>query len=383
MSQVFVDDFEEEETQIDSLKNYARKLENALEEAQLRMDDLLKQRIHTKPKVSSGGGEAQEQLAQAFQKLQDIELELKNYVQAYQMSQKEVDRLRTALDQMADYKEDSMDEELRALETPDGFDTQEFMDDLLLFFKNLRRRVNVVVFGAFGSGKSALLSTMLTALRNQKRILKGIAPNRSDSHHVTTCLRKFEAGMVNLLDCWGFSDENFAHSQVHHILDGALSDGNSMHDAVQRKPKKSLAGAAASNDRECEEVNAVIIVVDAVDFVDNESLIARLNSLIGLLLDRDLVPMIALNKVDKLQLGVKNNLGQVFRYASVRSRILKISQETGLPVNQVFPVKSYECEYSRKLDIEKLALFCLRETIEANVNCDAVEGETETFESVC
>jgi hypothetical protein len=90
--------------------------------------------------------------------------------------------------------------------------------------------------------------------------------------------------------------------------------------------------------------------------------------------------MLALNKIDLVDQRLwdsEEGLSNVFKSVEVRKRMHLVHQETGLPINQIFPVKSYDSEMDRDLDVEKLALLCLREVIEANVEVDVSEDEDE------
>eukprot|EP00475_Leptophrys_vorax_P039635 TRINITY_DN718_c0_g1_i1.p1 TRINITY_DN718_c0_g1~~TRINITY_DN718_c0_g1_i1.p1 ORF type:complete len:282 (-),score=63.89 TRINITY_DN718_c0_g1_i1:54-899(-) len=254
-------------------------------------------------------------------------------------------------------------EEWDEIDEPEDLEKDEFLSDLLQFFKDLKQPVRIVTFGPFGAGKSAFINTAATALSTSKRILK-IAMSRDSSEHVTKSIRYYPCpgpeGNVILVDIPGFSDENYRQNQFEKILDGLLIDGMSPADAAIVSHKKRSGDAPVP-------IDAVILVVDSVDIVGNTPVIDRFNEIITMLMDRGLVPMIALNKMDKVHQGSKAALGQVYRDDTVRRRILQVSKETGLPVNQIFPVKSYYNEFKRRSDVEKLVLFCLKETIEANL----------------
>jgi GTPase Era involved in 16S rRNA processing len=93
-------------------------------------------------------------------------------------------------------------------------------------------------------------------------------------------------------------------------------------------------------------VDSVVLVVDAEDIVDNESAMERLKEFIALLLKRQMTPVIALSKVDRIGSGsVIEDLGSAFDADEVKSIIYRIHQGTGLPVNLIFPVKSYTIEF--------------------------------------
>jgi G3E family GTPase len=127
--------------------------------------------------------------------------------------------------------------------------------------------------------------------------------------------------------------------------------------------------------QEGNAIDAVILVVDAVDFRGHDSILNRLNQFIALLLQRGMTPIIALNKVDTVLI---DDLGSVFNSEAIKSRIHELHQETGIPINQIFPVKSYTFEHDREEDVEKLALLCLQEAIQSNVEEDALGEEEES-----
>jgi ribosome biogenesis GTPase A len=263
--------------------------------------------------------------------------------------------------------------EAQRIRGPRGFESVGYIKKQKKFFKTLKREVNVAVFGPFGAGKSALITTWATALSRKKRILKGIAPSRANGDHVTKELSKIETEMkVNLLDCWGYSDDNFKPSTVERIMDGYIKPGTNMFDTSAGKKGKGQETAG-------DTIDAVVLVVDAQDILGFESVLNKLNELIALLLDRQMTPFIALNKIDTVDPDtLRDDLGSVFKSNKVKSRIFAVHQETGLSVNQIFPVKSYSTEWDREEDVEKLALLCLQEAIQSNVDESAFEEEEET-----
>jgi ribosome biogenesis GTPase A len=279
-------------------------------------------------------------------------------------------------DEFKDCESESIPREALKLKAPRGFSEKTYIRKLRRYFRNLKKRVNIVVFGPYGAGKSAVITTWATALSNKKRILTGIAPSRNHNYHVTTSLNKIETDtMVTLLDCWGYSDENFKTAQVEKILDGIIKAGTGMHDTAVGKKGK---GETSSED---EVVHGAVLVIDAQDFVGFGSVVDKLNELISLLLERGMTPIIALNKIDSVDPELEGRLGEVFSSNKVKGRIFAIHQETGLSINQIFPTKSYSDERSREEDVEKLALLCLKEVIQANVeDAEEEEGEGSDFE---
>jgi hypothetical protein len=99
-------------------------------------------------------------------------------------------------------------------------------------------------------------------------------------------------------------------------------------------------------------------------------------------LERKMTPFIALNKIGNILSDpvLEDGLGDVFIALEVKQRIYDLHMETGLSVNQIFPVKSYTYEKDREMDVEKLALLCLQEVIQANCDIDDEEDEGCDFE---
>eukprot|EP00475_Leptophrys_vorax_P028830 TRINITY_DN4196_c0_g2_i1.p1 TRINITY_DN4196_c0_g2~~TRINITY_DN4196_c0_g2_i1.p1 ORF type:complete len:276 (+),score=41.30 TRINITY_DN4196_c0_g2_i1:31-828(+) len=254
------------------------------------------------------------------------------------------------------------DEREEEIEEPEGFSSDEFLQELLEFFNSLGQPVRIVFFGTRGSGKSSLITTITNALSpaTQVRIEKSVAPARASKECVTKCVKYCSVREhVILVDTPGFSPEDLKDTPFDKVIDGVIGDGMSLTEAVGHKKKDSPV-----------PVDAVILVVDCMDVIGEgwDWINEQLNSLISQLMDRDVVPFIALNKSDRLQRGLRRDLANVFRHGVVQDRIARLSLDTGLPVNQILPTKSYHCEWTRKPDVERLALFCLKEAIEANVH---------------
>jgi putative ribosome biogenesis GTPase RsgA len=314
--------------------------------------------------------------AQALE-AQNAELEQRSIEdQAVLMAaQKEITLLKNAVIECKEREEEEeIAPEIKRIRGPRDFRSPTYLKRLQLFFKSLRKTVNVIVLGPYGSGKSSLVTTLATSLSKKDKILKGIAPAMAVSDHVTTALKKIRSGKVNIYDCWGFSEDNLTDREVERILDGIIKDGTSMHEAAQRKSKHQVQ---VSDD---EVIHAAILVVDAVDIVGNDSVLKRTNGLIRLLNEKGMTPMIALNKIDLVDQNlIGEGLKNVFKSVKARERMHLVHLETGLSVNQIFPVKSYDSEWDRDPDVEKLALLCLKEVIEANIEDDLSEDDEDDY----
>eukprot|EP00475_Leptophrys_vorax_P028831 TRINITY_DN4196_c0_g3_i1.p1 TRINITY_DN4196_c0_g3~~TRINITY_DN4196_c0_g3_i1.p1 ORF type:complete len:271 (+),score=41.04 TRINITY_DN4196_c0_g3_i1:20-832(+) len=247
------------------------------------------------------------------------------------------------------------------VEEPEEFSSEEFLKKVLDFFHELDQPVRVGFFGTQGSGKSSLITTIANALSPsvQVRIDMSVASARACNNlRVTKRVKDYSIReQLILVDTPGFSQHDHKEMPFEKVLDGVIRDGMSLSKDVG--PTRRIA-----------PMHAVVLVVDCMDVLgeDWDWIKEQLNDLIFLLVDKDVVPFIALNKCDRLQRGLRGDLANVFRYGVVQDRIARLSLDTGLPVNQILPTKAYHCECTRKPNVERLALFCLKEAIEANTH---------------
>lgn len=258
--------------------------------------------------------------------------------------------------------EPHLNERPEEVEEPEGFDSDEFIEEHVQFFSNLKEPVRVAFFGTRGSGKSSLITTIANALSSLRQLQKSVAPSRASKECVTKCVKYYQIHeKIILVDTPGFSQDDQKETPFEKILDCVIGDGMSLREFVGYKKKDRYSEGP-------EAIDAVILVVDCMDVIGDgwEWVNTQLNSLISLLMDRGIVPFIALHKINKLRLK-DGDLPHVFRFEAVQDMIARLSSDTGLPVNQILPTKAYHCEWTRKPNVERLALFALKEVVEANV----------------
>lgn len=70
-----------------------------------------------------------------------------------------------------------------------------------------------------------------------------------------------------------------------------------------------------------------------------------------------------LTKVDKVCESVSQDLSTVFKSGAVEDIVDKVSQTLGLPRSHILPMKNYEKELDTSVNINILALICLRQIL--------------------
>jgi G3E family GTPase len=292
-------------------------------------------------------------------------------------AQKEISNLKLVTLELEDEKVDEdIPAAIRRIKGPRMFQSPGYIQELRSFFKSLKRPVNIAVFGNDRHGKSSLVTTWATALSSKRRIKKGLVSiNARGVESSGRILRKVKAGKLNFVDCCGFPEGRINDKEVERVLDGPVKDGDSLYELVSNRARHP------ANVPEDEAIHAVVVVVDAVEIQKDENTMKRVNEMIRLLNERGMIPMIALNKVDLLDDRMfSDRLNGVFKSIKVLKGIHYVHQETGLSSNQIFPVKCYDIEYEREEVLEKLALLCLREVIQTNMNDDDFEDDEDSCE---
>jgi GTP-binding protein EngB required for normal cell division len=85
-----------------------------------------------------------------------------------------------------------------------------------------------------------------------------------------------------------------------------------------------------------------------------------------LLLTVGLSQVVLVTKIDKVCSNVEEDVSTVFQSVAIQELVDTVSNILGVPRNHVLPVKNYEKEISVRDDISLLALYSLRQILQAS-----------------
>lgn len=243
---------------------------------------------------------------------------------------------------------------LPVLPPPNDFVTRpkELWRQLVNKLKDLpERRINILLLGAIGSGKSAIINTLLSAFRETDTIVRDAESFAKATGHVTTKLKHWpmDGSTIMLWDTWGWTPTNYDANVFPRLLDGHLGSDFAMAEAVA--PGKQHYNLSPST---LDRVHAVILVVD-VNTIRGSPVIAdkdKIADFVTHMHARNLRPIIFLNKLDDLDSSVASAPETVYSSRVATEERLHLRGELGFAINDIFPIKSYTSEMNRKEELE-------------------------------
>lgn len=212
-------------------------------------------------------------------------------------------------------------------------------------------KLNILIFGEYGSGKTSLNLTFLSAV-NGRLILThpslGLIGGGSD--HASTTFREIRVtDKISIWDPWGASPANYKSDEFKWMLNGAMKKDWDMNARLVLKDMVPLA------QQPQQRPDAVFFIITQ-GLVEDPGYIARLRSWIEILKAErtDMQAFIILTKIDEIDQNLRKNPS--FDNPLVQDKIERIAAETGVPEMFVFPTISYKSERENSEFIDRLAI---------------------------
>ncbi|XP_062575816.1 interferon-induced protein 44-like [Saccostrea cucullata] len=226
---------------------------------------------------------------------------------------------------------------------------------------------NILLLGQAASGKSSFFNTCATAIEDSNRLKTLSQVYQKASKSVTTSLEVFPLhtrdGQIlplRLFDCRGLNVEHGVPTEdIMLIVQGHVRNGYEINPEVSiKKENPKYREHAGLKDR----MHCVVYVTNAenpteqlTDPKTEEQLRYVRESITS-----DHVPQVVLfNKIDKLRISNRDDLGDVFRSQSVRDACYKAAEYMQIPLMNVLPMSNYHEENLPTLVKNILALFYL------------------------
>jgi signal recognition particle receptor subunit beta len=262
--------------------------------------------------------------------------------QILQKNQKTV----SSLEAMVKEKNSDFFPHFAPIRAPNAFHSPHYLNDLQAYFDHhLDESINIVIFGEQGSGVSSFANTLGTALLKKEVTLR-------------------------------FSNSPISGVQVGNLtiarISPTVTEAEEILTEVVRQEEKQRSKHTMELEKESFDskaeppLDAYVVLVDASKIAD-ERYVKRIGAMVkqprfGMRIH----PVIALNKIDLIDPLLLESMGKAFESVQVRKAMLAVKEATGLPLRRIIPVKSYDSEWERSEDVEKLALLCLKEAMEVN-----------------
>ncbi|XP_046567350.1 interferon-induced protein 44-like [Haliotis rubra] len=228
-------------------------------------------------------------------------------------------------------------------------------------------RVNILLVGAVGAGKSSYFNTMNSIFRGH---VTSQACSGSAEHSLTTHYRKYkvrssETGKplkFRLCDTRGLEEaQGMDATDVVAILDGHLPDKYMFNPAVSISPDTPGYNKSPVTQ---DKIHCVAFVMDgcSVD-VFPDKILQNMKAIQQKANQRGIPQVVILTKVDKACPYVEEDPGTLFYSSAVSELVEQVSQLIGLPRAHVLPVKNYEKEMELVDNVDVPALISLRQML--------------------
>ena len=223
----------------------------------------------------------------------------------------------------------------------------------------------VLVVGPANSGKSSVISTIFTALRNE--CSTQIAFSEPGSNAITTKFHTYnfqeslneKAIRVTLCDTMGIESINGREvptiRDIEHIMDGHVMDGYEFqHESISYNSPFFKPNPGAM-----DKIHAMVVVMENAIFWMHPETSDKLRELICIAKQREIRTAVVLTKIDNLCRRVDQDLTYVFNSPDIELCVRTVSEEIGISRSSIFPMQNYTSQEPRSVPKNILALYAL------------------------
>ncbi|EIE25680.1 hypothetical protein COCSUDRAFT_60694 [Coccomyxa subellipsoidea C-169] len=204
-------------------------------------------------------------------------------------------------------------------------------------------KVNVLLFGGVGAGKSSLISSVDSLFKG--RISRRAAHGQGTGSY-TRILNKFTFKHTSP------QDREYQAGELGYILDGNVSHGFDLSQPIHPQSRDFFAYPALA-----DRVHCVCFVVPSCSASDQEYT-TRLKQMKKFAMDRGIPTLVFLTKVDEYDPEINTRgVSSIFssaRIAAIMSEVASLSGSGG--TKDVFPMKSFSNEYEPTPDVGVLIM---------------------------
>ena len=228
----------------------------------------------------------------------------------------------------------------------------------------------ILLCGEIGAGKSSVINTIFTALRNR---IGQIAQNAKDEESVTKTFRVYKLRQsvkerptrVNLCDTMGFDVKNLSTEgpsvrEWEYIMDGKIKDG------YEFTPGKQIVFESEyfnENPKPMEKVHAVVLVVNSltVSMMRGQAadMLNHLREITKIAKKRDIRWAVIMTNIDRISGKIEDDVTTVFQSTEMERIVAQVHEKFGVIHQNIFPMQNYVAQMGTSLQINILTLHTL------------------------
>lgn len=238
-------------------------------------------------------------------------------------------------------------------------------------------QANLLLVGGRAAAKSSFINAALTALEDgdqlrQRAVVGGadvdvalLSPvssspsssSLSSQPSTTQSLERFHvAARVALWDSWGWSvGAPLDRATLAAMLDGDLASGWPR----TRPISAALLAAEQRGGQLATRMHGVLLFVPAAEVLDADGYMLHAKRVVDLARDKGLQTIVILSLCDKIDAQLADRPAAVYTSEAVQIARSTAASLLQVPLNTVYPVKTYFSEYRRSADIDTLVLTAL------------------------
>jgi len=205
-------------------------------------------------------------------------------------------------------------------------------------------KANIILLGAAQSGKSALINSILSMLKQQVYIdnpatsREGSVGGAVTRNYAVYDLSDWIGPQLgfSLWDSWGWTTDNYQGPELAMMLDGNIP----LNFPIERGSTVTYNTPGINKNPQLSDRIHTIILVVPEDQANNGAYFNKFRNFLSQADARGLNTIVLLTKIDKIG-SLGNNLRRVTTDDDVNNACNSIAKLTGLAIGQIFPVSNY------------------------------------------
>ncbi|XP_062393541.1 uncharacterized protein LOC134081376 isoform X2 [Sardina pilchardus] len=227
--------------------------------------------------------------------------------------------------------------------------------------------LRILVIGPIGAGKSSFIQSIkgifLDRMINTASTVA--AGGKNFTHTFTTNLFEDEHGSIQpfvISDVMGLGkDFGVQPIDIINTLNGHIKEGYTFHPVKQCSEKDTGYNSSPTLN---EKVHCLVFTIPIDTFTNNgrldNDLIRMMQNIREKACSLEIPLVVILTKVDEACPHVKEDIKHIYRSKTIYQQVRACSQDLGISMNNIFPVKNYHEEKDLNPDMDAVLLFTLK-----------------------